>query len=575
MEDNFSEFDPSNRLIGIMMIRKENDILDETLKNLTITFDRIFVLDGTEPEDEFQAGKKIMEKYPEVELILRDKETPGPFPIRDGARHYLLQEVRKRYGVNNWIGILHGDELYTFDPRVVLGNVNPNETPVVSVRLCHFFLHRDDQEHWTEIKSLPLEQRVTHYMWPGTPEDRFFFDKGLVDYCPARHSLVVPFEHGSGRMTHDYLIVKQYNYRSPRQMYDRACQRIGSCWQSNHYEHIYKEKLFFVNGLHIPGYAPCGADNVRQMDPHLWSKPRSIKQYPLASLISSYVPIFIGSTGRSGSTISKEVLSAQDKLVALQWESKFLSWNNGLMELLYDFTIDGLNRFLKNMSNIGECSYPEYLCRELTNWRFRVTDGFQLNVERFDDELRHFADVISCGSLPFEVKKIATRRFVHFLFDRLAIAQRAVGWIEQTPRNINWASELLDCFPNSVFLYVYRDPRDVIASLIPLWWGPNDVAEGVEYYKERYRVWKKSMEKIEAKNQRDRVFSLCFEKLVGGDTNVLSQLMSHIGLEYQPVEIDKTKANIGRWYRDFNNADREYLCRCLHSELTELGYDLL
>ena len=277
-------FDPSERLIGIMMIRNENDILRETLNNLTKTYNRIFVLDGTEPDDEFYIGKAIMEEFEEIKLILRDVDTPGPFPIRDGARQYLLERVRERYGVNNWIGVLHGDELYSKDPRSILRKTNPLTTPVVQIRLCHFFLHPDDEKKWEHLSSLSVERRVTHYMWPGTPEDRLFFDNGMVNYAPSRHSLVVPYEHGHERILVNDFIVKQYNYRSPEQAFSRASQRIKSEWQGNHYEHIKNENLVFVYNLHVPGYKPCGSDNVKERDERKWSKPRSAKDFPLPYL---------------------------------------------------------------------------------------------------------------------------------------------------------------------------------------------------------------------------------------------------------------------------------------------------
>ena len=64
-------------------------------------------------------------------------------------------------------------------------------------------------------------------------------------------------------------------------MKKRANQRITSEWQNNHYEHIAKENILFVNSLHVSGYQPCGYDNVREKDPEKRSKPRSIKEHPL------------------------------------------------------------------------------------------------------------------------------------------------------------------------------------------------------------------------------------------------------------------------------------------------------
>ena len=277
-------FDPSEKMIGIMMIRNENDILKETLNNLTRIYDRIFVLDGTEPDEEFYIGKAIMEEFEEVKLIIRDADTPGPFPIKDGARQYLLEKVREAHGFNNWIGVLHGDELYSKDPRAILQKINPWITPVVQIRLCHFFLHTDDEKNWEHLALLPVEKRVTHYMWPGTPEDRLFFDDGRFNYDPSRHSLVVPYEWGHGRILLDDFVIKQYNYRTPEQTVGRASQRIISEWQKNHYEHIKNENLIFVDSLHVSGYEPCGYDNVREKDKDKRSKPRSIKYFPISYL---------------------------------------------------------------------------------------------------------------------------------------------------------------------------------------------------------------------------------------------------------------------------------------------------
>src|SRR6266478_3633086 len=185
--------DLQERMIGLMMIRNEVDILDETLTHLVEFFDRIYVLDGTAPEEEYKRSRNILAKYKEVKFVKRDQETAGPFPIRDGARQYLLEAARTDHGTGHWIGILHGDEFFTRDPRLAIRGVDPKVSPVVQVRLCHFFLHSSDQEHWQQLKNLPVSARVKHYMWPGTPEDRVFFDSGHHNYEPSRHSLVVPY----------------------------------------------------------------------------------------------------------------------------------------------------------------------------------------------------------------------------------------------------------------------------------------------------------------------------------------------------------------------------------------------
>ena len=574
-ESKASRFDPSRKMIGIMMIRNENDILKETLQNLVKVYDRIFILDGTEPDEEFLNSKQILEEFDEVKLILRDKDTPGPFPVRDGARQYLLEMVRKRYGVNNWIGILHGDEVYTRDPRQFLRRINPELNPVVRVRVCHFFLHADDADNLEEIKLIPVQERVRHFMWPGTPEDRFFYDDGKCNYDPSRHSVVVPFtEFKYNYKPLDNFIIKQYNFRNPEQMARRASQRIESAWQKNHYEHIARESLFFVDSLHVPGYEPCGWDNKFAEDKSKISKPTSVIERPLHSLESSIIPVFIGGTGRTGSTFLKQMLGMHPRLAALEWESKFISWECGLMDLLHDFQEQKLGRFLENMQNTKECTYPEYLCKEVNNWGYRVLNGSCLDdrVESLNLELSHIAGILSDKQISQQDKMALVNEFIRLHFDPVAVSRNAIGWVEQTPRNIEWACELLGCFENGIFIHILRDPRDVIASLIPLWWGPDSVEEGIVYYKERLDKWKKSFRAIKKKNLEDRLFIIRFEDMVRTCGENLWPVFEKLGLKNAELPIDGDKANIGRWERQFDKQQKEFLNKSLKAELAEQGY---
>ena len=573
-----STFDPDELLIGIMMIKNEVDILEENLTHLVNFYDRIFILDGTEPDDEFLRSKQIAERFSEVKLILRDQNTQGPFPVRDGARKYLLEHVRLNYGVNNWIGILHGDEFYTDDPRLFLMQIDPRATPVVQVRLCPFFLHLSDQNKLVSLKTLPVERRITHYMWPGTPEDRFFFDDGRCNYDPAQHSLVVPFPHAN-KQVHvlpDSLVMKQYNYRDMEQALLRARQRVDSGWQENHYMHIVNDQSVFVESLHVYGYLPCGSDNVKEVDDSKWSHVRNTKSRPLKCIPSAITPIFIGGTERSGSTLVQEILSLSMDVSRLAWESKFISMPSGLMELLHDYSESGLSGFIQNMANSTACTYPEYHCKEVNNWKFRACSG-KVNIDHdFDAELRKLRSVISNSQLSLECKSHVVANWIHYLFDRFVDAEKGVAWVEQTPRNIFWAAEILQTFKKGVFINVYRDPRDVIASLLKLWWKPGNLAQGIAYYKERYGWWCSSRNKISQNGQNDRYFELSFESIIesGGQAiePVLELINAQTGGDYSAV-INRNKAHVGRWVNEFSGDEKVMLHEALSAELEALGYN--
>lgn len=565
-------FDPEQRLIGIMMIREESDVLEATLRNVTQIYDRILVLDGTEPDEEFAKSLEILKRFEEVVCVMRDRDTDGPFPIRDGARHYLLQEVRKRYGSGNWIGILHGDEFYTADPRPYLALLDPSQTPIFNVRLCHTFLHVDDEPIWDSIKHKSIQERITHYMWPGTPEDRIFYDDGKRNFDPAIHSLVVPLKHGWGRYFAAEFTLTQYNYRNPEQMRIRAQQRINSKWQKNHYLHIAREDLCFVETLHVPGYDPCGYDNVGISDPSMRSKPRSTRHSPLPILNSSIRPVFIGGSGRSGSTLIKECLGGHPQLGVLKWEAKFLSWANGLMDLLHHFDDEKLEHFRTRMQNEDACIYPEHLHDVTLNWKFRATNELHSSIDLYDEQLAFLCQCISCESMPLASKRSQVRHFVHYLFDRVALAKNGIGWIEQTPRNIYYASELMSCFPDGIFINIYRDPRDVIASLLKLWWGPSTVAEGIAYYKERYQAWTASRQRILNNGDEERALEIRFEDLIEQGPEALQPIYDRLGLAANGFSINRERAHIGRWRTEFTSHEQSILNAELGDILSELQY---
>ncbi|MDW3220183.1 MAG: glycosyltransferase family 2 protein [Acidimicrobiales bacterium] len=239
------------RLIGMLMVRDEDDVLDESLAAAARWFDRIYVLDGTTDPDRVARTDAILAGFAEVRWHARDEEW-FPEGVTDGARQVLLNRIRAENGVDNWIGLLHADEFIDQDPRPMLSARHPAAHPSIRVRVAHTFLHVDDEPRWKDGAEEPLRARVAHQMWPGVPESRFFFDDGSRDFDVARHSKVLPRSHRAGELV-DGFVVTQYNERSPDQVLARARQRADSDWQVGHYARLLAdEPEVFVTTLDRP-----------------------------------------------------------------------------------------------------------------------------------------------------------------------------------------------------------------------------------------------------------------------------------------------------------------------------------
>lgn len=236
----------STNLIGLMMIRDEEDMLDEALTNHTRFTDAIFVLDGSLGSQQTRS-EEICRSYAQMVGYWKDGDTGYRLPLRDGGRQFLLDRARERFGSDNWHIVLHGDEIWGQDPRPATVR-DTSGRKGIAVRLYHFFPHVSEAQNWDfEGGKSSIEATSRWYMKPPIAEHRLFWDDGRRDYEVGRHSRVIPSGIQSWQSD---LVVKQYNYRLPRQAHARAVQRRDANWQENHYQHLIADSdNFFVSTL--------------------------------------------------------------------------------------------------------------------------------------------------------------------------------------------------------------------------------------------------------------------------------------------------------------------------------------
>ncbi len=258
-------------MIGLMMIREEQDMLNEALNNHSRFCDSIFVLDGTKGE-----GKKVSEEicrsYEVVKEYWQDEQAGLPLPLRDGARQFLLDMARKKFGTGNWCAILHGDEIWAMDPYKTIQPVY-QENVGIAIHLYHFIPHISQKEEWNYGHGVSIESLCKWYMFPPIWEFRLFRDSGKFDYPTTKHSITIPPDLPTRESN---IVVKQYNYRTPEQAHRRALQRKQANWQQRHYEHLLDgTDSFFIATLAAPGRV-WGA----QVPPG-GGEARSVLNYPL------------------------------------------------------------------------------------------------------------------------------------------------------------------------------------------------------------------------------------------------------------------------------------------------------
>jgi sulfotransferase family protein len=300
-------------------------------------------------------------------------------------------------------------------------------------------------------------------------------------------------------------------------------------------------------------------------------------------------PIFIGGTGRSGTTVLKRIFACHSRIAALRDELRIIVDPGGALDLVMtlcerwsphgaDLAIHEFRRIVldsarartslgitlqkveKNLFRKIGVSPRRYLGAGFS--RFFGRNYLRKRLDRLTNELSYHASRGSwAGSLPFQFrsqifeggpyrKEDATQIVAGFLCDlygRLAGADQS-HWIDDTPTNLLFAHELVQLFPQMKLIHIYRDPRDVMASFRGFKWGGDDFVSIARRLAGIYERWFEIRQTLPP----GYVTEIGLEALAQDPPQGIRQLCAFIGLEFQDsllkVRLDKT--NSGRWKRE-------------------------
>jgi omega-hydroxy-beta-dihydromenaquinone-9 sulfotransferase len=232
--------------------------------------------------------------------------------------------------------------------------------------------------------------------------------------------------------------------------------------------------------------------------------------------------LFVGGTGRSGTTQMTRVLGSHRLVYAVPWESRFIVDPGGLEDLARTLTTgytpyaadDALVRLsmllgerltgrtmdcFRGWGFVRDLGAPRYWHAVDELWRSLVWYEFDEHVplggyldgqrERMPHEragnrrvvARYFADR---GEL-----LAILRRFVSTLFDSAALDAGKRTWAEKTPFNLLSAGFLWELYPDARLVHMIRDPVAVVASHRDQRWAPDTLEHAMNWVEPVYRRW--------------------------------------------------------------------------------------
>ena len=288
-----------------------------------------------------------------------------------------------------------------------------------------------------------------------------------------------------------------------------------------------------------------------------------------------FQPLFVGGSGRSGTTIAINLLNRHSQIHAsLPREIKYLTSRSGLIDLVYGRPI-GLEESATGVRNniyarllplIGR-SKLKYFQQNLHGpWWSEVGKKGKPRglMQGIDEQTLISAEKNFLANFRSQ-PEVAARE----LFCALSAAQiknpDIQYFADSTPVNIMQANYLNRLFPDALFINMVRDGRDVALSVSNEKWGPSDPFKALGWWANRVLTAHKSLELV----PKDQQITLRLEDLVYRNRDLsYDNLLKFLALESEvPLadffesELSKDKLNEGLWKQKVtnpNNFEKKY-----------------
>ena len=228
-----SLFSFMSKLICLLMVRNEADIIRQTFEVYARVCDSVFVIDGSDPGE---GTSEYLRDHPKVEYYTRDRDQPKNLKekITDHIRLPTFREICRRYE-DGVVLFGHGDELWLdHDPRVLASQIEKDWTIVRSI---WFFLHTSQKVGYVYDQHKPVQDQIRWCAFPGCWEPRLL---KITPEAPEYYNALLDRNSDALKRIYSEKIVpecfRHYSYRSPLQVYQKALDRseVGTGFQLYH-----------------------------------------------------------------------------------------------------------------------------------------------------------------------------------------------------------------------------------------------------------------------------------------------------------------------------------------------------
>jgi hypothetical protein len=307
--------------------------------------------------------------------------------------------------------------------------------------------------------------------------------------------------------------------------------------------------------------------------------------------------VFVGGTGRSGTTVLAELLGRHSRFCGVPIECRFHCNPNGLADVV-----------------AGRASAEDFVQKLRTYWWHRVRSGSRvivpagvagkarlgalqarrrLGLVSGDDEMRvrglhqiidrdRFDEAVTRFEVAREQDLVKASR--DLFFDLLAPLREESGkpaLVEMSTFTIAAAPELARIFPEARFVHSVRDGRDSGVSKTLLReksHHPTDAISGIDFWADRLRRADVGVKGLSA-GDRERLHLVSLDELVWADREgAYAQLLEFLGVDDEPAmreffdaQMTPEAANRERWREGLDAAEQWEVTAHYEATLTRLA----
>ena len=301
--------------------------------------------------------------------------------------------------------------------------------------------------------------------------------------------------------------------------------------------------------------------------------------------ISSLKPIFIIGHPKSGTSLLNALLDSHPQLLVLPEETDYYSiiWPVArLLNLSWRISSDQKANTLLNL-----ITTKSHL-RNLYRGKVEKDISGNINYTNFpSSEFSKHLNEYFKNNLFFKRSTTLVNIFTCFFKASGTVFSNDLKyWVEKTPSNTWYVNRILRDFPESVFLFVYRDPRDNYISYKKKW---EDHQNPIKFSK----TWNETFEKASLIPE-ERIYEIKYEKLVRSTDEVINGLRDFLGLQETDSLLTPTKLgklwygnsmfdiqrkivdnnSVGRYKSSINEYDRDVIERLCATTMEKRGYEL-